>query len=141
MNSASGMEPWSAFAAGAHADCAGGFFLVAEDEDVRHLLVGEVADLGVHLFVARVGFDAEAGGFELGFDFGCVGGVLLADGHQADLHGREPEREGAGVVLDEDAEKSLDRAEERAVDHDGLMALAVFADIFELKARGRLKSN
>ena len=45
-----------------------GFFLVAEDEDVRRLLVGEVANLGVHLFVARVGFDAEARGFELGFE-------------------------------------------------------------------------
>ncbi len=62
-----------AFAAGADADGVGGFFLVAEDEDVGHLLVGEVADLGVHFFVAGVGFDAEAGGFEFGFDFLGVG--------------------------------------------------------------------
>ena len=62
-----------AFAAGADADCVRGFFLVAEDEDVRRLLVGEVADLGVHLLVAVVGFDAEAGGFQLGFDFCGVG--------------------------------------------------------------------
>ncbi len=42
-------------------------------------------------------------------------------------------------MLDEDAEEALDRAEEGAVDHDGLMALAVFADVFELEARGKVE--
>ena len=65
--------------------------------------------------------------------------MLLADGDEADLHGREPEREGSGVVLDEHAEESLDRTEECAVDHDGLMALAIFADVFELEARGKVE--
>ena len=65
--------------------------------------------------------------------------MLLADGDEADLHGREPEREGSGVVLDEDAEEALDGAEESAVHHDGLMALAVFADVLELKARGKVE--
>ena len=63
----------------------------------------------------------------------------LADGHQADLHGREPQRKRAGVVLDEHAEEALDRAEQRAVHHDRLMPLAVFADIFELEARGQVE--
>ena len=71
--------------------------------------------------------------------FGGVGSVPLADGHEADLHGREPEREGSGVVLDEHAEEALNRAEERAVHHDGLMALAVFADVLELEARGKVE--
>ena len=44
-----------------------------------------------------------------------------------------------GVVLDEHAEEALDRAEERAVDHDGLMALAVFAHVFQLEARGQVE--
>ena len=65
--------------------------------------------------------------------------MLLADGNEADLHGREPEREGSGVVLDEHAEEALNRAEERAVDHDRLMALAVFADVLELEARGKVE--
>ena len=69
-----------------------------------------------------------------------VGEVLFAgDGHEADLHGREPQGEGAGVVLDEDAEEAFDRAEERAVHHDGLVHLAVFADVFELEARGEVE--
>ena len=43
-------------------------FLVAEDEDERDLLQAEVADLGIHLLVACVEFDAQAGGFEARFD-------------------------------------------------------------------------
>ena len=49
-----------AFAAGAHAYCVRCFFLVAEDEDVWRLLVGQVADFRVHLFVAIVHFHAQA---------------------------------------------------------------------------------
>ena len=87
----------------------------------------------------RVGFDSEARGFEFGFDFGCVGGVALADGDEADLHRREPQRKGSGIMLDEDAEKSLNRSEQGAVHHHGLMALAVFAYILKLEARGKVE--
>ena len=65
--------------------------------------------------------------------------MALADGHQADLYRREPEREGSSVVLDEHAEESLDRPEKRAMHHDRLMAFAVFADIFEFEARGQVE--
>ena len=44
-------------------------FLIAEDQDVRHLLIGKVADLGIHLFVACIGLHAEARGLQLRFDF------------------------------------------------------------------------
>ncbi len=43
------------------------------------------------------------------------------------------------VVLDKHAEEALDRPEERAVHHHGLMALAVFADVLELEARGKVE--
>ena len=123
-----------AFAAGADGDGLGGGFLVAEDEDEGDFLEGELADFGVHLFVAGVEFDAEASGFELGFDFVGVGEVLFADGDEADLDGGEPEGEGPGVVLDEDTEETLDGAEEGAVDHDGLVLFAVFAGVFEVES-------
>src|ERR1035437_3633818 len=63
----------------------------------------------------------------------------LADGHQACLHRRKPKREGSGIVLDEDAEEALDRAEEGAVDHHGLMTLAVFAHVLKLEAGGQVE--
>ena len=50
-----------ALGAGADADGVGLGFLVAEDEDVRCFLIGEVADFAVHFFVAVVDFNAEAG--------------------------------------------------------------------------------
>ena len=90
-------------------------------------------------WLRAVEFDAEAGGFEALLHALCVVEVLFADGHEADLHGREPEGEGSGVVLDEDAEEALDGAEQRAVDHDGLVALAVFADVLELEALGQVE--
>ena len=65
--------------------------------------------------------------------------LSLADGDEADLHRGEPEGEGPGVVLDEHAEEALDRAEERAVDHDGPVQLAVFALVFELESRGQVE--
>src|SRR5436305_10393977 len=44
--------------------------------------------------------------------------MRLADRQDPHLHGRDPERERAGVVLGEDADEPLERAEERAVDDE-----------------------
>ena len=41
-------------------------------------------------------------------------------------------------MLDEDSEEALDGAEEGAVDHDGLVRRAVFADVLELEAGGEV---
>ena len=60
--------------------------------------------------------------------------VALGDGHDLHLRRREPQREGAGIVLDEHAEKALDRAVERAMHHQRLMALPILADVFEAEA-------
>ena len=96
--------------------------------------------LRVHLSVAGVEFHAQAGGFERLLHALRVDEVFLVrDGDQADLHRREPQRKGAGVVLDEHAEEALDRAEERAVDHDRLVRRAVFADVLELEALGQVE--
>ena len=95
------------FGAGTDAYGLGLCFFVAHDEDVGGFLVGEVADFGIHLFVAVVDFDAHAGGFEFGFDLCGVCVVAFADGDEAYLDGGEPEGEGSGVVLDEDAKKTF----------------------------------
>jgi hypothetical protein len=44
--------------------------------------------------------------------------VVVAHAEHAHLLGAEPGRHVAGVVLDQDRHEALDRAEERAVDHD-----------------------
>ena len=53
-----------------------------------------------------------------------------------DLHGREPEREVAPGVLDVEREEALERAEDGAVEHRGLVLVAVAADVAEPEAPG-----
>ena len=63
---------------------------------------------------------------------------VVADGQDAHLLGREPEREVAGVMLDEEADETLVRAERRAVDAERrlLGVVAVLVDEAEaLRAR------
>ena len=63
----------------------------------------------------------------------------LADGHQSHLYRCEPHRKRARVMLDQHAEKSLDRSEQRAMHHHRLMTSAVLAHILQLKARGQVE--
>ena len=60
--------------------------------------------------------------------------ALSLMGTIATCTGESQTRERSGVVLDEHAEEALDRAVQRAVHHQRLMALAVFADVLELEA-------
>jgi hypothetical protein len=66
--------------------------------------------------------------------FSAYSDVALGDWDHRDLHGREPDRERSGVVLDQHAEEALDRSVERAVNHQRLLARAVFGYVFELEA-------
>src|SRR6267378_2162914 len=84
-----------------------------------------------------MGADAEA--LESFGDMLRIVGNFFADRADFDLHGREPEREGSGVVLDENAEEALDGAEQSAVDHQRLMAGAIFGDVFEAEAGGKIE--
>ena len=65
--------------------------------------------------------------------------MLFANGDEADLDGGQPHGEGAGVVLDEDAEEAFYRAEEGAVDHDGLVLFSVFAGVLKLEPGGEVE--
>src|SRR5258707_13660481 len=82
-----------------------------------------------------MGADAEA--LESFGDMLRVVGDFFTDRADFDLHGSEPEREGSGVVLDENAEEALDGAEQRAVDHERLVAGAIFGDVFAAEASGK----
>ena len=92
------------------------------------------------LGVGDLGFDVVAAGIELGADlvgaeFGlnCAGVFeerrFIADRQDADLFGREPEREIAGVMLDQEADETFVRAERRAMDAErrlvGVVAVVV----------------
>ena len=63
-------------------------------------------------------------------------GEPVGDREHDRLHGRDPEREVARRVLDQDAEEPLERAEDRAVQDDRPVRLAVLADVREVEALG-----
>ena len=67
---------------------------------------------------------------------GIVVGVG-GDGRHHHLHRREPQREGAGVVLDQHAEEPLHRAEDRPVQHHRPVLLAVLADVGGVQPLGQ----
>ncbi len=93
-----------------------------------------LADLGVHFLVAHIDLNAHAGFFQFRAHFVGVLGVALADGNDHGLDRRQPHRERARVVLDQDAEEALDRSIQRAVHHHRLVALPVLADVFQVEA-------
>ena len=59
--------------------------------------------------------------------------VPIGHRSQAQLLGREPERERTRVVLGEHREEPFDGAEERAVDHDRTVALPVVARVMQVE--------
>ena len=99
-----------------------------DHRDVRHLAQLGVADarlhalarLVVHLRAQPGGTHAVAQGGDVLDDLGRV----VLDGDDLALHGGEPQREVAGVVLGEDADEPLQRAQQGAVDHDRRVVLA-----------------
>ena len=56
-----------------------------------------------------------------------VDGEFFAQRQNFHLHGREPNGECSRVVLDQDAEETLDGTPQRAMDHERLVAVAVFS--------------
>src|SRR5436305_1704507 len=87
--------------------------LVAVDDHIGDLLQLRVPDPLADGVVRVVDFDAVA--VQLRREVAGRLGVALADRNDPDLDRGEPEREGAGVVLGEDAGKPLERTEQRAV--------------------------
>ena len=98
---------------------------VAADDDVRDLLELGVADPLAERLVALVDVDADARVVERAASSARRLAVRLADRQHAHLHGRQPERERAGVVLDQDPDEPLERAEQRAVDDERRVLVVV----------------
>lgn len=128
-----------AFAADAEGDGASLGLAVADDEHVGDFSELGVADFGVHAFVAVVDFDAEAVGAEGRGDFVGVGLVAVGDGDDDRLCRCEPEGEVAFVFFDEEGDHAFHGGDDPAVNDDGAMAGAIFADVFEAELAGEVE--
>src|SRR5216683_3035017 len=74
--------------------------------------------------------------------FGDVLGIIghfFADRADLHLHGSEPKRKRAGVMLDQDAEEALDGTEQGAVNHERLMPGAIVGDVLQAEASGQIE--
>src|ERR671919_993656 len=111
----------------------------ADDEHVGHLAHLRVADLVAELLVAVVQLGAHPGGSQALVDRPRIAEELLGDRQHAGLHGRQPGREGAGVVLGQNADEALERAQNGAMDHHRALGLAVGVDVLELEPLGLLE--
>ena len=62
---------------------------------------------------------------------------------QDSLHRGQPDREGSGEVLDQDAHEALQRAQDHPVQHHRAMAFAIVAHVSEIKAlrQGKIALN
>src|SRR5579885_28716 len=118
----------------AHGDLALFHLAVAADEHERNLLQLRVAYLRADLVAARVDLDAQARLAQVSRDLFGVIVHAVGDRQHRDLHRREPHRKRARLLLDEDAEEALNRAEQRAVNHHGAVRLVVLADVLKLEA-------
>ena len=124
---------------GADGDGARLHVAVAHHQHVGDLLQRGLADLLAHLLVAAVHLHAEALAVQLGGGgLGVLGGAV-GHGQDLDLHRRQPRGERTGKVLGDNADEALDGAQQRTVDHNGAVPLAVLADVLQLKAFGHLE--
>src|SRR3546814_1765104 len=88
-----------------------------------------LADLVVDLLVALVDNGTDARRLQRLDHLIGIGIGIRHDGRDHRRLRGEPERETAGMVFDQDAEKALERAEDRAVEHDRALLRSVFGDI------------
>src|SRR6266702_1462155 len=114
-------------------------FFGTDDEHVGNFLELRIADFRRQLFVTIVKMDAQIVALQSFGDVLGVVGDFFADRADLHLHGREPKRKRAGVMLDQDAEEALDGTEQGAVDHERLMLGAVFGDVLQAEARRQIE--
>src|SRR5207245_1852144 len=103
------------------------------DGHVWHLLHLGIPDPVVAGLAALVQVGADTGRPQLRLHPARRPQLVVADREHAHLLGREPQRERAREVLDEEAAEPLQRAVDRAVDHHGPVRPVVRARVLELK--------
>jgi len=87
--------------------------------------------------VAGIHFHAQTSGLQLRFHFFGVRDMPLADGHQPDLHRRQPQRKRTGIVSIS-TPKKRSTLPNRAMHHHRLMRSRL-RHILELEARGQVE--
>jgi hypothetical protein len=99
------------------------------------------AHLVVDLLVAQIALDPQARRRQLRHDLMRIIVGIGDDRRDHRLHRREPHREAPGMMLDQDADEALERAEDRAVEHHRAVPLAILTDIGCIEPLGHHRSD
>lgn len=114
--------------------------LVADDEDVRHLLQAVLPDFTSDFSPRKSDSTLKP----------CFSGFAQFEPHNQPkarnaahhgLHRSQPGRHRAGVVFDQHADETLERTQDRAVQHDRRTALVVLVHILAPRRTGMEKST
>src|ERR1017187_5684545 len=117
----------------AEGDRARRLLLLTHDEERRHLVELAVPDLGAQLFASEVARRAQPGLSQFSQNLLPVLIELLRNRYDAYLLRREPEREVTARVLDEDAEETLERAEDGAMEDHRAVFDAILRDVVQVE--------
>ena len=98
-----------------------------------------LADLVVDLLVSEIGRRAQPGALKSTDDLRGIVIGIRGDGGHHDLPGRQPQRQVACEVLDQDADEPLQGTEERAVQQHRSMPVAVLSDIGRAQPAGQVQ--
>ena len=115
---------------------AGGHFTSTHHQHVRQAILAGPADLGTNGFRFKVYHSPDAGLPQSRDNIAGIVQEIITNRQDAGLLGRQPGREGPGVVFDEDAEKPFQRTEQGAMHHVWAVPLAVGTDIGHVEAFG-----
>ena len=109
-------------------------FLIAHNQHERHFLHLGLTNLVTQLFIAQIGFSPQTFFSQLVPD---LAGEIISpgsDGKDTHLLRAEPGGESPGEMFGQNADKTLDAAEDSAMKHDGPFFLAVVIHISQVKA-------
>src|ERR1700693_86333 len=118
----------------AHRNGAGRGLLLSQHEHRGDLLHFRLADAGAELLVPVIELGEQAGGGEAAGDRARPPREKGGDGQHGRVDRGDPEGEVARRVFDQDPEEPLDGPEDRAVEHDRTVLLAVLADVRQVEA-------
>src|SRR5690554_3059662 len=87
------------------------------------------ADFKADLLIPQVCLDSNANFLQALFEIHGKFALGIGDRHDHCLFRRQPQRHGAGIVLDQNADKAFKGTQDSTVEHNRGLALAIFIDI------------
>src|SRR5690606_2900152 len=115
--------------------------LLSYYKHVRHLHQLRIPDLLTNFLTAVINFYTNISIFQFLRNRLCISHKLIADGKQLHLHGRQPCRESAGIVLEQESDETLMCAQGRSVNDEGSIGLVVLGNKFKVESSALCKVN